>query len=152
MIDKNWPRWVSSSIAKSFVNTLSPKYVYVEDAKRPTNENLDRFELRGNSPEIEELQKDYFSIKTYINLLVQVAKDASDVYKLDRFIGEGRLAFKNGIEVFKLGNGPDDDGSSLGCIQLISPITVSVFGQVDPTTSVLRATLESDYQMFLEGI
>lgn len=154
MINIKWPRWTTASIVKHFTDNISGVDVFVEGEERPTNPtNL--VELRIDGPEIRELHQNYFRLYVEINILVQVTIDDTNLYSQEDVIGEVCNAFSNIITVYKKGLDSEDDGSFVGCYNLITRgrnadgVKVFRFGQIEQDIRILQSTIEGHYEMYL---
>lgn len=155
-VNKNWPRWIFASVSKHFDAEKQGLHMFVEGEHRDTRDKLDFLEFRLDGPYITEVSKGYFRLYIEVNILVQSTKNQTNIHRIHENVGIAAAAFWNGIKVFKYGNGVDDDQSYLGCLQLVTDargkerIQISHFGQIEPKTRVLQATVEGHYEMFLK--
>ena len=155
---KHWQRWIVASVSKHFYDLLNADDFpfFIEGQWRNTRSEDEFFELRVDGPGIAEISNNYFRLYNEINILVQVAQNATDNHRIYRRIGEVHVAFTN-IIVKKYGGGIDDDESVLGCMNLIvhaqgdkENINTAHFGKVNKSLPILQATVEGHYEMFLK--
>lgn len=155
MDKRNIGRWIYSSIAKHFgayATQATPLYIEGQTPKEPT---IDRAELRVNGPFFSHPVKNEWYLDVEVNLLLSCGLLEQDVYKVWAMIGQYIEAFSDSIEVFKYGDGPTDNGDSLGCLILQhdrgDDILLTHFGQVDPNVRVVQSSLNALYNMCLFG-
>jgi hypothetical protein len=152
MLNSNWARWITASLTKHFVDRLNPLKVMLAGEERDeANPSQDFVELRIDGPDITEMSRNYYFFNIAINLLIQSKRTPNDLYKIHRDSGLGMAAFENNLSIYKYGDGPDDDQSSLGCMILQSGVLVQQLGQIAPNANILQAMVSGDYQMTLGG-
>jgi len=147
---EHWARWtlIAFNLAANAVKT--DEYpVYIEGDSRTTALLRNFAEVRLDGPNIEEVSKGCFKLSSTFNLLINSKVDADDLYSLERILGQFQKAFTNGLDVFKLGGGPDDDETLLGCYLLKSEIEVNKFGLIQDGIELMQATIEARYEMTL---
>lgn len=153
-MDPNWSRWIKASIAQHFEDAISafstPLQMYLEGTPRDTDESKDFVEVRLNGPIwCGGSQDEWTCDPITVNVFIQSKEDQEDAYRLDKNIGLISTAFTTTIPILKLGDGPEDDGSLITCLNLKSSgkdtLRVIQFGQVTPSTQLLRAAVEGDY-------
>jgi len=161
MIDKNWSRWIFASVSNHFNNRKEDLPLFIEGQHRDTREDqkepgtVNEFlELRMDGPKLTETSKDDWNLYFEINILVQVTMDDFNATRIHRNVGIVAAAFTD-IGIFKVGKTDDDDGSLLECLRLIQDkrrreaIVVSHFGQIEPKTKLIHATVEGHYEVDL---
>lgn len=155
-MDQNWPRWIVASIYKHFNDRRQGLPTFVEGSTHIEN-TPDYIEIRVDGPYILEQSRNYFQLDCEINILITAMRDEKDLYKLQRSEGIVIKAFKPPINIFKLGDGDDDDQSLLGCMTLVrsgdsrEALRISRFGQMDVTKPILRSSVEGHYHLYLHG-
>lgn len=148
--DKNWGRWITASMLKYLDdNKPSGAFVYYEGQPRKTNGYDAWYEVRIDGPTARELSKDYWRLEIEVNILCSCGVDR-DLYHIDRMLGEMGALLSDAPGLFKLGDGPDDDQSQLGCLTLNmrdsnEGIIPHKFGQIEPKTPLIQATIEAHY-------
>lgn len=147
---EGWARWslISFNKAANAVKTASYP-VYIEGDNRTTALLRNFAEVRLDGPDIKEPSKGCFLLDVNFNLLINSKVDPDDLYAIERIIGQFQKAFTNVIECFKLGGGPLDDGSLLGCYELKSEIEINKFGLVEKGIQLMQTTIEARYRMTL---
>lgn len=157
--NKNWPRWIYASVSDHFkvAADASALPIIIEGIEDRTSEKLRlplRSEFRLNGPVTSEVSKNYFRLYVDVNLLVQQHMDNDNAYKLMDAIGVFYNAMTT-IDIYRHGNGPDDDGSFLGCLvlrdELSEPITIDHFGQLKEDTRLRESMIMGRYKMFLSN-
>ena len=148
-MNKNWTRWISTSIYKHYDDRRDGIELYLEGTPRPKTQSVNRFELRIDGPAIAMITSGYFELFVEINLLVQTSKTETDPYKQVKNTGIGQIAFTAAIPIYKYGNGVDDNRTiQLGCLQLDSEIITTPF--LATPEGLLYTTIEGTYKMYLE--
>jgi len=156
-VNKNWPRWIYSSVAKHFSDKCIADGlpIYIETSPRDTNKLQDWVEFRLDGPFFTGHTKNEWGIIIEVNLVISSAKNERNNYRV--FTNQGLICgyFAQEIPVFKLGVGVDDDQSLLTCLQLITEgrekLVVSNFGQIDTAKQLLQSTVEGHYRANLIG-
>jgi hypothetical protein len=155
-LKQHWPRWLFASFSKHFKDKLAGSTLYIEGQKRATSTIADFFELRIDGPYITEENKNYYRLYTEISLLVSSALNETDYHSLQRLLGKGVDAFTAGVQIYKYGDGPDDDQSLLGCASLLSNkekrerLQVNNFGIIDRAVNLQQGTIEGHYEMYID--
>lgn len=156
MINVNWARWIHASINKQFNdNCHSTVKLYIEGTERNTRAIKNFLELRIDGPKIDEISRNYYRLYVEINILAQALLDV-DIYQLQRLVGLAQSLFVD-IPVYKYGTGTEDTEALLGCLQRITSVRGSEFidatnfGQIAPDNKINQATIETHYEMFLNG-
>lgn len=126
--------------------------MYVEGQDRATSELAEYIELRVDGPYIKEQSKNLYRVDLECNVLCCAKRDEVDNHKIHRITGKVASIFTSNIPVFKFGNGPDDNSSTLvGCLvrrdDKKEGIITSHFGQIDPDVNLMQATVEAHYRM-----
>lgn len=153
-MNPNWQRWLRASVNKHFDSFKGDTYLYIEGINERPNNLLSYAELRMDGPNYTEICKGYWYCYLEVNILVQSIL-SPDRYALERMIGNFTVAFTNTVYVYKYGDGVEDTGGLLSCLQLQQnigereKIQVSYFGIVNPATKLQQATVEGHYVMYL---
>ena len=157
-MNKHWPRWIFASVTKHFGDNLEDLDVFYEGQKRSAEDySTDLVEVRVDGPYFLQLGATLWLAKMEANLLVQAAMDDHDFHKIHSMVGIVAKAFTSGIVVYKYGDGPDDDDSIIGCLELLQDrrdrdlLTINHFGQINPDRQLLQATVEGHYSIQLTG-
>lgn len=156
-INRNWPRWVYASVVSHFDNGKdSTTPLYVTGEHEDIRDDSDLLELRMDGPAFTELSKDYWRVYVEVNILAQAVISDSDAYIMHRLAGQVAALMDEGITVYKYGAGGGDDSSELGCLKTVSDargrerIQISHFGQIEPATNILQATIEGHFEMHIK--
>ncbi len=153
-MNQNWPRWIIASVAKHFDDRRQGLKLFMEGMDH-VEDKTEYIELRIDGPYILELSKDYFKLTVEVNVLVQSARNPTDLFKIYKDCGIVVKAFSDVIKIFKYGNGDDDDQSLLGCMILVhsndarEALRVSHFGQHSAMVPMMRSSVEGHYDLFL---
>ena len=158
-VDKNWPRWIFASIADHMKTAAEADNVplLIEGIEDRTSDKIrenDHAELRINGPVTKEPSKGYYILNVTVNIILQSYMTEENAYNIIR--NEGTFFAAMGpIEVFKHGNGPDDDGSFIGCLilreDLVEPRFVSRFGQLSQDTRMRESMVGGKYKICLSN-
>lgn len=152
MINENWSRWIKASIVKHFVDTLTATApVFVEGTDRTTATQEDFFEVRLEGPRIKEQTKNNYVLTVLPNIAIQAKLDDVDAYKMQRLMGKVQSIFPKSLAVNRYGDGPPDDGTLLGCLDIIGELRSNYFGQIDNVLRIEQATIEGDFNIYLIG-
>lgn len=151
-------RWIRSSLAIPFSATLETKYGYrmfVENDQRQRTRVPVHTEFRMDGPRLIELSRNYWDCYVEVNILAQVVIDPSgDLYTIDDVCGAIAEAFVDHT-CYKYGPLTSDDQSFVGCLILQQDrgsherIQINHFGQIEPETNLLQASVEGHYRMYL---
>jgi len=157
--DKNWPRWLFASIADRFKTTATDNKIplLIEGIEDRTSEKIrqvDHAELRINGPTTREVSKGYFELDLNVNIILQSYMTEENAYTIIQNAGVF-FAAMGPIEVYKHGNGPDDDGSFLGCLSLredlSEPRFISHFGQLKEDVRLRESMVGGKFQICLQN-
>lgn len=158
--NSNWARWIHASLGKYLKNvatTISiPSLLEgIDDRDKTFMESPDRIEIRVNGPFTHEQSAGYFRLYVDVNVLVNsmMGGEAKAAYKLDDILGVYHNAMDGAIAIYRLGTGPDDDQSLLGCLTprpgKNESIRVIHFGQLDRTDRIKQGMVDARYVMYL---
>lgn len=155
MINEDWTRWISASVAQHFIAALDPIYVYLETTERFTDKKKEWVEVRVDGPDCQEVSKGQFHLYIEVNLALVGISNPSDGQKFDRLIGKVISNFPKNMPIYRYGDQAVDDGSLVFCMTLLvddrEKIRVSRSGQVEPRTPVIQATVEGHYEAYVEN-
>lgn len=150
-VNRNWARWIFASVSKHFDDRKENLPLYIEGQHRATSKLKEYLELRMDGPTWNEASKGYFIGVVQINVLLTSALNEEDYHRPYRIAGQVQEAFTQTIEVFKFGDGPDDDQSKFGCLQLKQNrsngdfVELNWFGIIDTDDPLVQATVEAHY-------
>ena len=157
--NKNWPRWVFTSIADHFkivaaAETIPFLIEGIEDRTSGKIRLIDHAELRINGPSSKELSRNDYVLTFNVNIILQSYMDEHNAYTIVQNAGVFYAAM-GPIDVYKHGNGPDDDGSFLGCLvlreELAEPRFVQHFGQIKEDTRLRESMVGGKYKICLQN-
>lgn len=159
-INHNWPRWIFASVSKHFTDAMAEHEVpiFIEGQHRDTVELPEFVELRMDGPRTRQLSKGCWELRIEVNILVTFAMNDRDYHRPHQLVGYVAAAFKDAIIAYKKGNGPEDDQSVLGCLQLLQNsatrdyLEINHFGQIDKRTDIIQATVEGHYKILLDTL
>ena len=156
MINSNWPRWITASVAHYFEQVADglnlPFLVNGVDTLK--SRDVDHAELRVGGPFIYELSKDCYrlDVDTIIILTDLMGGSREDPFAITRWAGVFQQSAWEPIPVYRFG--PDvtgvDDSSLLGCLLPRGRGTstnVSNFGQVDFDKRVRQLSIDTRHRL-----
>lgn len=152
-VNPNWERWIFASISKHFDDRRQGVMLLIEGQKQNTPSPQDIFELRVDGPDFTEQSRDEWYISIEVGVLVSATNDNKDYHRIHKLCGIITQAFTD-IPVYRFGDGPDDDGSLLGCLVLQqdgsrNAIQVTPFGKRDVATPIMQSSVEGKFAMTL---
>lgn len=152
MINPNWIRWVTASCRVHFEANKGGYHLHFDGMDEDDLENQSTHaEYRIDGPSVTEFQGRQYRLDVAINILVQSKQDNVDLDKLKRIAGQFQSAFVSTINVYKFGDGPDDDRTVLlGCLVLNDRVRWNNFGVVDETLKLEQGTIEGRYRLYLD--
>lgn len=145
----NLPRWILASASKYFsdVAIANNLHYFVEGTTRETEEYQKSIEFRMDGPDFTRLSKDYYRIDVNINILWSYNQDDEDFHETERIKGILIDAMTD-LCVYKYGDGPNDDNSLIGTLQLKQAVKANNFGLIQQNTRLIQGTVEGSYSMF----
>ena len=154
----NWPRWILVSAAKycKAVATALPLKIHIEgiDMRDADLMQQDRAEFRVNGPWARERSKNLYELQVGINILLTFTMTGNkNMLDPDRWAGAFQSALGELIEVYRYGNGPEDDQTLLGCLVPRSnkgdSVKVWHFGQIGRTEEIRQIAVDAMFYMDL---
>lgn len=145
----NLPRWVVASTSKYFseVAINNNLHFFIEGTTRETKDYQKYIEFRMDGPHFTQLSKGYYRIDIAINILWSFNQDDEDFHEPERIKGI-LIDAMNDICIYKFGNGPYDDDTFIGTLQLKQDVRANNFGQVKNDVRLMQGTIEGSYSMF----
>lgn len=145
ILNPNWSRWIFASLTNHFDGLRQSFPFYIEGQNR--EDTISSFaEFRSNGPYFNEVSKNYWNVSLLAAIIIQIVSNDIDIHRLERTIGIFASAFSPYIDLFKYGDGVDDDQSKFGCLYIDSPIRIDKFGQTRVAVPVVQASLEAEYK------
>jgi len=154
----NWPRWIFATVSKHFLAKAQEAglHLFIEGQHRDTRKRKDFLELRLDGPTLLEPSKGCWILRIEVNILIQSTMDDKNYHRIHQNVGVAAAAFNPAITVYKYGNNLQDDATFVGCLQLIQNretrdfLEINHFGQIDPKTNLMQASVEGHYKMVLQ--
>lgn len=153
--DPNLPRWIKASVYKYFSDGIAPTLAMGQGCPIYFNNykgDQSWAELRMDGPMIEEYECQSYRIDITVDILI-TAFIGSDDYALDRLVGFYGSLMDYDICCYKYGNGPQDDQSQFGVLQLYpskrNKVDIVNFGLIAPEAKQKRSCCEAPYTMWL---
>ena len=155
-MDSNLPRWIFSSMAKHFSTVadglLLNYHVTGVDEPEPGDFQADSAVFRMDGPVAYQSAggQEWYKVEIMILLtdIVQLTND--NAYDIYRWAGAFQSTMLNdALQVFKYGNGAEDDQSLIGCLapdpDLKNNVRVFSYGQVDKDLRVLQVSVNGRF-------
>lgn len=159
MFNENWPRWLVASVNKHFSQLEDEDIkVFYEGQVRQTADWDDFVEVRVDGPYWRQTTRNNYIVRIEVNILIQHSiSPAKNLYTITTINGKvGRCM--STIPVYKLGSETGDDGTQIGCLELVSnPASRdwtrhNEFGQIETKTSLRQESVEGHFQIELTGV
>lgn len=151
----NWGRWIFATMSGNFKSRFEGTFgTFIEGTHRGLPANTELLEFRMDGPMWKQPSRNYFILDVEINILVRSFMDDKDYHKMRRSTGEVAAWLAKNHCIYRYGDGPDDDNSLLGTLQLKNRtfrelLRVNHLGQIDPQYMLEEATVEASFQMYL---
>ena len=156
-MDKNLARWIFQSLAshfKSVADGISLLY-FVEGIDERSNDTMqeNHVELRVSGPELKEVSKGYYNVKVTVNFLFtkNMNEVSADAFDIIQWTGVFANAMLQPIPIYKKGDGLEDDGTLIECLQVHKgrneAVRVFHFGQLDKDTRIRQSEMDALYGM-----
>ena len=143
---EKWPRWIFASCTTFFDAQRQGLVMYIEGQDNRVNETeQDYIEFRMDGPVINQRTRNNYKLTIDLNVLIITYISQRDLHKIYRHTGIVVEMFKTVIPVRRFGDG----NTLIGCLNLESEITVAHFGQIQPESRMLQATVEASYGITL---
>jgi hypothetical protein len=110
-------------------------------------------ELRVSGPELKEVSNGYYNVKVIVNFLFTKNMDevSADAFDLIQWTGVFANEMLQPIPIYKKGDGLEDDGTLIGCLQVHKgrneAVRVFHFGQLDKDTRIRQSEMDALYGM-----
>jgi len=152
-MNKNWNRWIYTSISKHFNTTIAVPnslYLYIAGRSDDTGKKAEFIELRISPIQTTEISKNNYKINVSIDVLYSVQLVPEDGYRAQTVAGLIETAITD-ICVYKYGNGTGDDDSLLGGLQLQrQPVESNCFGQISSDARLVQGVVSASLQMTIK--
>lgn len=154
MVDlTNYTRWITASIFKHIDSNRQGVRLYVEGEVRDTQKYPQWFEARVNGPLARPCgSMDEYIFDVDVDILCSQLFVDDSVYGLQKLLGIAQQILSKDIEIKRYGDGPCDDNTYVGWLQLKGKLTgphVHDFGQIEDTTRISQGTVEAGYHLYL---
>jgi hypothetical protein len=154
---KNLPRWVFSSLASHFKtiadNNSIPFFVEGIDERESEDMRQSHVEFRITGPMVKEVSKEYYTVEVVVNALFTSLMELTGVnaYQIVNWCGVFAEEMHKPLPIYKYGDGPDDDGSLVGCLRVKKDAKDAVrvwhFGQISTVDRVRQSEVDATYEM-----
>jgi hypothetical protein len=162
MIDPNWSRWMTASVANAMTTVAQsipiPSVMDgIDDSNKTFAEAPASATIHTSGPHIQELSRDFFRVYLDVNVLVKTEMgDTTNRLNHDTICGIFQSALDTPIGVYQFGSEPDDDPSAtIGCLLSRTGSSESVrivqFGQPSVTDRVRQSVVQAHLYMYLDG-
>ena len=153
------PRWIMASCRHFFHDRRGQFSMFFEHAGSKDlrtdagGKIVDYFEFRLDGPFSQQHSKNETEYAVEINILCISNLKTKYTDQIEIMVGIAAASFELNIPVFRFGDQPQDDQSLVGCLKLVQgkneQVRVSRFGQANPDTQVIQASVEGHYTMRL---
>lgn len=153
--NENWDRWIFATMAFNFNEQFKNDFeIFIEGTHRGLPGNTELLEFRMNGPQRRQPSRGYFWLTVQINILIRSYMDDNDFHKIQRNVGKVVNWLANNHCIFRYGDGVDDDQTLLGTLHhknraKSDKVQVNHFGQIDPKFRIEEATVEAEFEMYL---
>jgi hypothetical protein len=150
---ENLARWISASVHKYVLNNKGEYKLFLDGYVRTEEYKvMDLFELKIDGPLVYQYGINDFKAYVEVSILVSTIRDPIDFHKPQRMYGKAQSILLNDICVYKYGDGPEDDKSLLGTLQIKSDyaqdgVSINNFGQIEPDLPLIQGSVEAHYEM-----
>jgi hypothetical protein len=157
MINSNWPRWISASVADYFkvvTDTLHlPLLTEGVDDRAHKTMHYNHAELRVNGPFIQEPSHNYYILNVDINVLLTELMGDVNAYNMTTWCGAIQNAMDGPINVYRYGSETGDDQAWIGCLIPRrgggNSNRVLHFGQLNRVDRILQSEVDGRFKMEL---
>jgi len=156
---KDMPRWIMASCRSFFTQRRGAwpmffMHLTQKDLQKNTGQAiLSYFEFRLDGPYIQQLTSNEDRYTIEINVLCISNVDAKYSDEIEKMLGQMAAAFEPVIPLFRFGDQLQDTRAKLGCLTLMQDkreaVIISRFGQANPATEVIQASIEGHYEFRL---
>ena len=153
----NLPRWLLANVNGHFASGMAaadPEIDVVREGQPLDVPDGNRIEIRMDGPFQAQYSKIEIIANIEVNIFVTTIIDDKNYLTHSVLVGQVTALFTS-IPVYKCGDGPDDDGSLLGCLKLKTkgkdPFEARNFGQIAQQIRLNQSTVEGHYKIELTG-
>lgn len=143
---KHWTRWIYASIAKHFAAVAEANDVYFYLAGKGDDTCAEFLELTVTGPTTNQRNNGYYVLEVDVGVIYSVYVSGYQAQVLSGLIEEAMTD----ICIYKYGDGPDDDNTFLGILQIRSPIETDCFGQIKSDTRLIQGYVSASLQMTIK--
>jgi hypothetical protein len=158
-MNENLARWIMSSLAVYF-NTVATSlgvvfFVEGVNEREEDTMNQEHVELRVNGPFVAEISKNYWRLHVDVSILLTdyMKMSSENAYDINDWGGTFLTAMCEAIPLYRNGNGPEDDGSLIGCLTLqkgvSQPVRLIHFGQISRDSRLRQSVVDGRFEMYL---
>lgn len=136
-------KWIVNSIFDHFVTGLTGQYTWCQGLPRSKEESNQRYEVRLLGPDVGENGSEYM-VRVRVNIAVRTEQETSNPHKHPVRVGNIFPLFSC-ILIKKVGDQPTDTQDTIGILQRMDDITTTPFDVVDPVSTTVLTTIESEF-------
>jgi len=162
-MNQNLPRWMYASMAKHFgtvAGTITPSIKYfvqgVDEAEIGDFQS-DSALFRMDGPVAHQgsagAGDEWYSVEIMILLTDIVQTTGDNAYSIYEWAGIFQASMMNdALQIFKYGNGVDDDDSLIGCLEpdpsLRNNVRVFNYGQIDKDLRIKQVSINGRFLLY----
>lgn len=162
-INKNWNRWLVSSVYDHFKKGLvigkTDQTLFInfdgEDPQTTSGKGnkQDSLEFKYLGPDFDYVTVNECDVKFTFNIMIVTYADIKDPFKHMNNVGLAQSLFTPCILIHKFGPYPDVDDKSYVTTLTTEPNSIKTtnFGAYDPVIRIYRTTVEASYMGLLSG-
>jgi hypothetical protein len=154
-LNPNLPRWIAASCADHFDTYKGTCFLHFEGTgPRPVDTGRKywaEFRLDGPYRGSGTAHEENYTVE--INVLLCAVIEDNYAYRIQDLQGQFAEAFTNCIPIYRYGNGPQDDDSLVGEMNLVTTqgerVMISNFSMIGPNTQLKQGSIEGHYSLRL---
>jgi hypothetical protein len=142
-MNPDWQRQIFAIFAQHFQTaaTDASLTIHLHGRKVVTQQVAEWVEFRLAGPLFTQVNSREWQVDVTVNLLCKVLMSDSDIYRLEALLGPMSAACSEGIG--------GDCLTGVCFFDRTGNIRTTRFGQIDPTSRILMASIEADYMGFI---
>lgn len=156
---RNLTRWVHASLASYYkarfvASGFESLIEGIEQRDDAFEKADDKFEFRVNGPYMFS-PNDIVTARVFVNILItsNMGRVGKNKYVYFDMLGVAHEATQDRIPILRCGDGDADDGSTVGCLRIITERSLGVrvinFSQIDPTDRVKQGMVTASFDIDL---
>lgn len=145
-MNEHWERWIKCTVYHNFRSRLEDRYIWFDGEERKPDEPPNRYEFKMLGPDYTPIPGNGWLIDFAINIQVITNKDPKEPFRHMNYVGKLQTLFPRCLLLHKYGNISDvDTKEQFASVAIEDRIRTTDFGLLDPTSKILRTTVEATY-------